>query len=60
MPGTGEREELKVSYAKVRELKARLPGLKVVSSHDAEAAKVLEHAPLKAAIASSSLPSESP
>lgn len=45
LPGTGEREELNVSYAKVRELKARLPGLKVVSSHDAEAAKVLEHAP---------------
>ncbi len=49
IPGTGEAKELRDSYAKVRALEERLPGLLVVSSHDREAAqalKVVSQAPL--------------
>ncbi len=40
VPGTGDRETLLASYAKVRRLKERLPGLAIAASHDfaAEAA----------------------
>ncbi len=40
VPGTGDRETLLASFAKVRALKARLPDLAIVASHDfgAEAA----------------------
>jgi glyoxylase-like metal-dependent hydrolase (beta-lactamase superfamily II) len=44
IPGTGDKEELRDSYDKVRALKAHLPGLVVASSHDAEAARALEDA----------------
>jgi N-acyl homoserine lactone hydrolase len=44
IPGTGDKEELRDSYDKVRALKVHLPGLVVASSHDAEAARALEDA----------------
>jgi len=34
VPGTGDRETLLASFAKVRELRRRLPGLVIVASHD--------------------------
>ena len=34
VPGTGDRETLRASFAKVRRLKQCLPGLAVVASHD--------------------------
>jgi N-acyl homoserine lactone hydrolase len=34
LPGTGDRETLLASFAKVRRLKQRLPGLTLVASHD--------------------------
>ena len=34
VPGTGDREALRASFAKVRRLKQCLPGLAVVASHD--------------------------
>jgi len=34
VPGTGDRGTLRASFAKVRRLKQRLPGLAVVASHD--------------------------
>ena len=34
VPGTGDREALLASFAKVRRLKERLPGLAIVASHD--------------------------
>ena len=42
IPGTGDRNQLRMSYAKVRALEERHPGLIVVPSHDGEAARVLE------------------
>ena len=34
VPGTGDKEGLLASFAKVRQLKERLPGLTIVASHD--------------------------
>lgn len=34
VPGTGDRDTLLASFAKVRRLKERLPGLAIVASHD--------------------------
>lgn len=34
VPGTGDRETLLTSFAMVRRLKGRLPGLEIVASHD--------------------------
>lgn len=34
VPGTGDKETLLASFAKVRKLKQRLPGLAIVASHD--------------------------
>ena len=34
LPGTGDRETLLASFANVRQLKERLPGLAIVASHD--------------------------
>ena len=34
VPGTGDREVLLASFAKVRRLKERLPGLTIIASHD--------------------------
>ena len=34
VPGTGDRDALLATYAKVRRLKERLPGLAIVASHD--------------------------
>ncbi len=34
VPGTGDRDALLASFAKVRRLKERLPGLAIVASHD--------------------------
>jgi glyoxylase-like metal-dependent hydrolase (beta-lactamase superfamily II) len=34
LPGTGDRETLLASFAQVRRLKQRLPGLAIVASHD--------------------------
>lgn len=34
VPGTGDKEALLASFEKVRRLKARLPGLEIVASHD--------------------------
>ncbi|WP_068118675.1 N-acyl homoserine lactonase family protein [Tropicimonas marinistellae] len=34
VPGTGDRETLLASFAKVRRLKEKLPGLEIVASHD--------------------------
>ncbi|QDG78564.1 N-acyl homoserine lactonase family protein [Labrenzia sp. PHM005] len=37
VPGTGDKETLLASFAKVRRLKEKLPGLAVVASHDSNA-----------------------
>jgi len=34
VPGTGDKDALLASFAKVRRLKQRLPGLAIVASHD--------------------------
>lgn len=34
LPGIGDKDELRRSFAKVRDLKAKLPGLKIIASHD--------------------------
>ena len=34
VPGTGDRDTLRASFAKVRRLKERLPALTIVASHD--------------------------
>ncbi|QFT92371.1 N-acyl homoserine lactonase AttM [Roseovarius sp. THAF9] len=44
VPGVGDRKTLLASYAKVRALKERLPGLTIVASHDAAAAKEVARA----------------
>ncbi len=41
VPGTGDKETLLASFAKVRRLKERLPGLAIVASHDFSAEKAL-------------------
>jgi glyoxylase-like metal-dependent hydrolase (beta-lactamase superfamily II) len=43
--GTGNKGQLLASYAKVRELRERTPGLLIVASHDATAAARLAAAP---------------
>jgi N-acyl homoserine lactone hydrolase len=44
VPGVGDRKALLASYAKVRALKERLPGLTIVASHDSEAAQAVARA----------------
>ncbi|MCP4386639.1 MAG: MBL fold metallo-hydrolase, partial [Hyphomicrobiales bacterium] len=44
VPGTGDPTELRASYAKIRQLRERLPDLVIVPSHDEGAAGNLEHA----------------
>ena len=48
-PGIGEKDELAESYAKVRELRERNPGMLVVPAHDPEAVKELKAHPLYSA-----------
>jgi len=40
-PGTGDRAQLRETWAKVRELKERLPGLVILPAHDPAAAGIL-------------------
>ncbi len=47
VPGTGDRKSLLASFAKVRRLKERLPGLAIVASHDFAAADMLAQATRK-------------
>ena len=42
VPGTGNKQQLRDSYEKVRALKARLPDLVIVPSHDPVAAGHLQ------------------
>jgi glyoxylase-like metal-dependent hydrolase (beta-lactamase superfamily II) len=44
LPGVGDARQLLASYAKVRELKARLPDLVILASHDPAAAQSLQTA----------------
>ncbi|WP_177175512.1 N-acyl homoserine lactonase family protein [Cribrihabitans marinus] len=44
LPGTGDRETLLASFAKVRRLRQRLPGLAIVASHDFTAGDALSRA----------------
>lgn len=44
VPGTGDREALRASFAKVRRLKQCLPGLAVVASHDFSAEESVSRA----------------
>ena len=44
VPGTGDKETLLASFAKVRLLKERLPDLEVVASHDFAAKEALARA----------------
>lgn len=44
VPGTGDKEALLASFAKVRRLKERLPELEIVASHDFEAKRALARA----------------
>ena len=44
VPGTGDREALLASFAKVRRLKDRLPGLAIVASHDFAAEEAVSRA----------------
>ena len=44
VPGTGDPETLLASFGKVRALKARLPGLAIVASHDFAATEVIARA----------------
>ncbi|MCP4305157.1 MAG: N-acyl homoserine lactonase family protein [bacterium] len=44
IPGTGDRDTLLASFAKVRRLQERLPGLVIVASHDAAAGEVVSRA----------------
>ena len=44
VPGTGDRETLLASFAKVRRLRERLPGLAIVASHDFAAADFVSQA----------------
>ncbi|MEX0347325.1 MAG: N-acyl homoserine lactonase family protein [Rhizobiaceae bacterium] len=49
VPGTGNRETLLASFAKVRRLKDRLPGLAIVASHDLGAEAAISRATGKSA-----------
>lgn len=44
VPGTGEKETLLASFAKVRRLKKKLPELAIVASHDFAAAEIVSRA----------------
>lgn len=44
VPGTGDAEQLRESFAKVRALKERLPNLVIVPSHDFAAAEIIGRA----------------
>ena len=44
VPGTGDKDTLLASFAKVRPLKERLPGLEIVASHDFGAQSALARA----------------
>jgi glyoxylase-like metal-dependent hydrolase (beta-lactamase superfamily II) len=44
VPGVGDREALLTSFAKVRRLEERLPGLAIVASHDFGAAEAIARA----------------
>lgn len=44
VPGTGDRDTLLASFAKVRRLKQRLPDLTIVASHDFAADECVSHA----------------
>ena len=44
VPGTGDKDVLLASFAKVRRLKQRLPGLAIVASHDFAAENLLSQA----------------
>ena len=44
VPGTGDRQALLASFENVRRLKARLPGLEVVASHDFGAQEAIARA----------------
>lgn len=43
LPGTGDKKQLRASYRKVTALKAHIPELLVLSSHDRQAAELLQH-----------------
>jgi glyoxylase-like metal-dependent hydrolase (beta-lactamase superfamily II) len=43
-PGTGDAAELRASFAKVRKLKQRLPGLEIVAAHDFGASDAIARA----------------
>ncbi|EYD72841.1 hypothetical protein Lokhon_01646 [Limimaricola hongkongensis DSM 17492] len=44
VPGTGDRDTLLASFAKVKRLRERLPGLAVVASHDFAAEEMVSRA----------------
>jgi glyoxylase-like metal-dependent hydrolase (beta-lactamase superfamily II) len=44
LPGTGDKKELQVSFAKVLALKERMPDLVILSAHDPGAAEALREA----------------
>lgn len=44
VPGTGDKETLLASFAKVRKLKEQLPDLEIVASHDLAAREAIERA----------------
>jgi glyoxylase-like metal-dependent hydrolase (beta-lactamase superfamily II) len=43
-PGTGNKQQLGETYAKVRALKERMPELVILPAHDPESARVLARA----------------
>lgn len=44
LPGTGDKKELRASFAKVLALKERMPDLIILPAHDPEAAEALRKA----------------
>jgi hypothetical protein len=44
VPATGDRDMLLATFAKVRRLKERLPGLEIVASHDFAAEEAVSRA----------------
>ena len=44
LPGTGDKKELRASFAKVLALKERMPDLVILASHDTHAAERLSEA----------------
>jgi len=49
-PGTGDKQQLRETYAKVRALKERTPGLLILASHDPQAADRLRSAKASASV----------